>query len=189
MKKTSRSPRPQGKMKKEINDVMTISFDDTYGHLRHRAARLFLLLLVTGQFIGCQMLSAGSGQKSPQPSSPNPRRVLAIWKMGERTNAAGVTETGFSGSLMFFGGADDGAIAVSGDLEVMIYEEQTTGAKPVRNFESGQGVWNRAPQDTALGKSYAVFVPHSVSNSEHYTIVVKLLDDNGQQLVASEAHL
>ena len=135
------------------------------------------------------MLDARLGQKSRQPSPSYPRRVLAIWKMGERTNSAGATETGFSGSLIFFAGDNDGASAVSGDLEVIIYEEQTTGAKPVRKFESGQGVWNRAPQDTALGQSYTVFVPHSVSNGEHYTIVVKLLDTNGRQLVASEAHL
>ena len=90
-------------------------------------------------------------------------RVLCLWEASKGTGVDGKPARGFVGQILFFGGGNDAAVQVDGDVRIIEYDAYSADQDdptPLHTFTFKADAWDVHRTEGSLGHSYSVFIPY-----------------------------
>lgn len=120
----------------------------------------------------------------------NVARVLCLWEPSQGTGVDGKPARGFAGQILFFGGRDDAAVRIDGDVRILEYSNFSSDDDepvPLHTFTFKSDAWDVHRTEGSLGHSYSVFIPYMEKhkNTVNCGLKVEFIGKDGR-VVASD---
>ena len=118
----------------------------------------------------------------------NVARILCLWEPSHGNNVEGKPARGFAGQILFFGGKDDAAVRVDGQVRVVEYDNYSVDddePKPLHAFTFEPDAWDVHRTEGSLGQSYSVFIPYMQKHKDTVNCGLKVEFTNKDGRVVS----
>lgn len=142
----------------------------------HRMNRLTLTLVALPLLLVATGCTSSAFLKDPGKLIGRPRierhvsRILCLWEPSQGTGLDDKPARGFSGQIMFFGGRDESAARISGDVRILVYDNYDASIddpEPMHTFAFDANAWDVHRSEGSLGHTYSVFIPY---NQKHKNV-------------------